>query len=250
VPANSTAAAFFTAAYLLVCAAAQAAEPACRGVRFEGQNYSTCRSGGNGLKLETFNLSKSGEPYRYFFGLEQELRDDGKILRFAMNAGMYGEDFRPIGLYIENGKQAKKLNRRNGSGNFHLKPNGVFYVVNGRPGVMETEAFARSEMKPDFASQSGPMLVLDGEIHPRFSKAGTSRKLRNGVGIDANGNAIFAISEAPVTFYEFARLFRDGFNCRNALFFDGSVSSLYASELGRNDALMPLGPMVGAVETK
>jgi prepilin-type processing-associated H-X9-DG protein len=111
---------------------------------------------------------------------------------------------------------------------------------------METEAFARSAIRPDFASQSGPMLVVDGKMHPRFSKSGTSRKVRNGVGIDASGNAIFAISEAPVTFYEFAKLFRDGFKCRNALFFDGSVSSLYASELGRNDALMPLGPMVGA----
>jgi prepilin-type processing-associated H-X9-DG protein len=250
VPVNNKTAALFLAVFLFSGSASQAAEPACRGVRFEGQNYSSCRSGGDGLVLETFNLSKSGEPYRYFFGLEQELKDDGKILRFAMNAGMYGEDFRPIGLYVEDGKQAKKLNRRAGGGNFHLKPNGVFYVVNGRPGVMETEAFARSGTKPDFASQSGPMLVVDGAIHPRFSKAGTSRKLRNGVGIDAKGNAVFAISEAPVTFYEFARLFRDGFNCRNALFFDGSVSSLYASELGRNDALMPLGPMVGAVETK
>lgn len=230
----------------MACTAAEAAEPSCRGVRYEGQNYSTCRYGGNGLTLETFNLSRSGDPYRYFFGLEQELRHDGKTLRFAMNAGMYGEDLRPIGLYVEDGKEVKKLNRRAGSGNFHLKPNGVFFVVGGKPGVMETEAFARSAIRPDFASQSGPMLVVDGKMHPRFSKSGTSRKVRNGVGIDASGNAIFAISEAPVTFYEFAKLFRDGFKCRNALFFDGSVSSLYASELGRNDALMPLGPMVGA----
>lgn len=250
VRARSATAAFLAALSLLIGAGTAAAEPSCRGVRFEGQNYSTCRSGGNGLKLETFNLSKSGEPYRYFFGLEQELEDDGKVLRFAMNAGMYGEDFRPIGLYIENGKQIKKLNRRNGGGNFHLKPNGVFYIAGGKPGVMETEAFAKSGLKPEFASQSGPMLVLDGKLHPKFSPAGTSRKVRNGVGIDAKGNAVFVISEGPVTFYEFAKLFRDGLDCRNALFFDGSISSLYARELGRNDSFMPLGPMVGAFESK
>ena len=57
--------------------------------------------------------------------------------------------------------------------------------------------------------------------------------------------AIFAISDEPVTFYAFARLFRDGLGCANALFLDGSVSSLYAPELGRDDELTPLGPMIG-----
>jgi uncharacterized protein YigE (DUF2233 family) len=250
VRASSAWACLVTAVFVLFSPAGKAGEPSCRDVRFEGQNYSACSSGGNGLTLETFNLSKSGEPYRYFFGLEQELEDDGKVLRFAMNAGMYGEDFRPIGLYIENGKQVKKLNRRNGGGNFHLKPNGVFFIDNGKPGVMETEAFAKAGLKPDFASQSGPMLVLDGKLHPKFSPAGTSRKMRNGVGIDDKGKAVFVISEGPVTFYEFAKLFRDGLNCRNALFFDGSISSLYARELGRNDSFLPLGPMVGAFESK
>jgi uncharacterized protein YigE (DUF2233 family) len=250
VRASSAWACLVAAALIASNSGTRAGEPSCTDVRFEGQSYSTCRAGGDGLTLETFNLSKSGEPYRYFFGLEQELEDDGKILRFAMNAGMYGEDFRPIGLYIEDGRQVKKLNRRNGGGNFHLKPNGVFYIADGKPGVMETEAFAKSGLKPDFASQSGPMLVVNGKLHPKFSPAGTSRKMRNGVGIDDRGNAVFVISEDPVTFYEFARLFRDGLNCRNALFFDGSISSLYARELGRNDSFMPLGPMVGAFESK
>jgi prepilin-type processing-associated H-X9-DG protein len=57
--------------------------------------------------------------------------------------------------------------------------------------------------------------------------------------------AIFAISDEPVTFHAFARLFRDELGCANALFLDGSVSSLYASELGRDDELAPLGPMIG-----
>jgi uncharacterized protein YigE (DUF2233 family) len=250
VRASSAWACLVAAALIASSFGTKAGEPSCTDVRFEGQTYSTCRSGDNGLTLETFNLSKSGEPYRYFFGLEQELEDDGKVLRFAMNAGMYGEDFRPIGLYIEDGRQVKKLNRRNGGGNFHLKPNGVFYIADGKPGVMETEAFSKSGLKPDFASQSGPMLVVNGKLHPKFSANGTSRKRRNGVGIDEKGNAVFVISEDPVTFYEFARLFRDGLNCRNALFFDGSISSLYARELGRNDSFMPLGPMVGAFESK
>ena len=167
-----------------------------------------------------------------------------------MNAGMFDENQRPIGLYVEDGKQAKKLNRRNGAGNFHLKPNGVFYIVDGKPAVLDSESYARSGIKPQFASQSGPMLVINGEIHPKFSATGTSRKIRNGVGINADGNAVFAISDTAVTFHEFASLFRDQLMCRNALFFDGSVSGLYAPELGRNDGFLPLGPMVGAYEMK
>jgi prepilin-type processing-associated H-X9-DG protein len=246
--AGRLAAAFLVFAALLFPTGPARAEASCKGVRFDSQNYSVCRSGGTGLTLETFSLNKDGQPFRFLFSLQQELAAEGKTLRFAMNAGMFGEDYLPIGLYVEDGKQAKKLNRKGGSGNFHLRPNGVFFIRNGKPGVMETEAFAKSGLKPEFASQSGPMLVIDGKLHPKFSPQGTSRKVRNGVGIDGEGNAIFAISEDAVTFHEFARLFRDGLKCRNALFFDGSVSSLYAAEIGRNDGFLPLGPMVGAFE--
>jgi prepilin-type processing-associated H-X9-DG protein len=194
-------------------------------------------------------LNLDGDPFRYLSSLAIELAQDGKRLRFAMNAGMYDGNQLPIGLYVEDGQMAKKLNRRGGGGNFHLKPNGVFYVKNGKANVAETEVFAKSGVKPDFASQSGPMLVINGKIHPKFSATGTSRKLRNGVGIDDQGVVSFVISENAVTFWEFASLFKDDLKARNALFFDGSVSSLYAPEINRNDGFLPLGPMVGVVDT-
>jgi uncharacterized protein YigE (DUF2233 family) len=167
-----------------------------------------------------------------------------------MNAGMYDDRQRPIGLYIEDGVQSKKLNRRNGVGNFHLKPNGVFFVRNGKAGVLDAESYAKSGIKPDFASQSGPMLVINGKIHPKLSPTGTSRKLRNGVGVDAAGRVYFVISEGAVTFHQFASVFKDELKTPYALFFDGTVSSIYAPELGRNDGFLPLGPMVGVTEIK
>ena len=235
---------------LYVLAFPTAAEASCAGLKYLGQIYTACTVETDKTRLEIFNLDYSGEPFRYFSALQRELSVDGKNLRFAMNAGMFDENQRPIGLYIENGKQTKKLNRRNGGGNFHLKPNGVFFIREGKPQVMETEAYAKSGIKPDFASQSGPMLVINGKLHPKFSESGTSRKIRNGVGIEADGTAHFVISENVVTFYEFATLFRDELACDNALFFDGSISGLYASDLGRNDGFLPLGPMVGAYEIK
>jgi uncharacterized protein YigE (DUF2233 family) len=227
-----------------------AAEAGCGLQQSLGQSYTVCQFESGGVQFELFNLDAAAEPYRYLGNLARDLKQQGKTLSFAMNAGMFDENQRPIGLYIENGKQTKKLNRRSGSGNFHLKPNGVFYINKGEADVMETEAFARSGLKPEFASQSGPMLVVNGKIHPKFSPTGTSRKLRNGVGVDAAGRLSFVISENAVTFWEFASLFKDDLQAENALFFDGSVSSLYAPEINRNDGFLPIGPMVGAIEIK
>ena len=137
-----------------------------------------------------------------------------------------------------------------GEGNFHLKPNGVFFIdENGNAGVMETAAYAEAGIRPRLATQSGPMLAIDGALHPRFLPDSTSRHIRNGVGTSPDGaRAVFAISEQPVTFYEFARLFRDGLGLENALYFDGSISRLYAPQLGRSDIGFAMGPVVGVVE--
>ena len=192
----------------------------------------------------------AGEPYGSFRALENALREEGLELVFAMNAGMYGEDLKPIGLYVEEGRRLKKANRRDGPGNFHLKPNGVFFIDGNKGGVMETEAFLASGIQPRYASQSGPMLVVDGEIHPKFSVDGTSYQRRNGVGAPDAHTLVFAISEGSVNFHSFARLFRDHLNCPNALFLDGSISSLHAAELSRSDGFFDLGPIVALAKAR
>jgi prepilin-type processing-associated H-X9-DG protein len=238
------------AALLVWAATSVAAFADCSQIQSQGQRFTACSFPRDEAVLEVFNLNSEGDPYRYLSSLAQDLKAQNRSLMFAMNAGMYDENQRPIGLYIEDGQQSKKLNRRSGGGNFHLKPNGVFYVKDGKANVAETEAFAKSGVKPDFATQSGPMLVINGKIHPKFSPTGTSRKLRNGVGIDDGGRVTFVISDNAVTFWEFASLFKDDLQAKNALFFDGSVSSLYAPGIHRYDGFLPVGPMVGAVEIK
>jgi uncharacterized protein YigE (DUF2233 family) len=215
-----------------------------------GNSYSVCRFDPATTQLELFNLNDEGLPFATFSTLAADLAQRGRRLTFAMNAGMYDEALRPIGLYIEDGQQKKRLNRRGGYGNFHLKPNGVFYIKGKVAGVLDTDAYARSGVKPEHATQSGPMLVVNGEIHPKFSANGTSRKVRNGVGVTDEGEVVFVLSENAVTFHAFASLFKDELKTPNALFLDGSVSSLFAVDLNRNDGFIPLGPMVGAVEIK
>lgn len=227
-----------------------AAGPLCSPLSYGGNSYSVCRIDLRETRLELFNLDGKGAPLGSFSTLAESLSAEGKELGFAMNAGMFDEGLKPIGLYVENGTQTKKLNRRDGYGNFHVKPNGVFYITGSRVGVAATDAYVKLNEKPDFATQSGPMLVIDGKIHPKFSQTGMSYKMRNGVGVPDAHTAIFVISENAVNFYDFALLFRDGLKCADALFFDGTVSSLYSPELGRNDGFAALGPMVGAVKVK
>jgi uncharacterized protein YigE (DUF2233 family) len=226
----------------------QSAQAACRNLVFADKAYTACSFDLSHDLMGLYNLDRNGQPLANFEALAGFLAQDGKTLKFAMNAGMFGQDLKAIGLFVQDGKLQHKLNRRNGAGNFHLKPNGVFYISGQQAGVMETDAYAKSGIKPDFATQSGPMLVIDGAIHPKLSPGGTSAKIRNGVGMMDDHTVDFVISNEPVTFYDFASLFRDELKCPNALFLDGSISSMYSSELQRSDGFIPLGPMVGVYE--
>ena len=127
-----------------------------------------------------------------------------------------------------------------------MRPNGVFYVTRDVAGVLETRSFIKRKPQVDFATQSGPMLVIDGKVHTRFARYGGSRKYRAGVGSRDPNSVVFAVSESEVSFGEFARLFRDKLRCKDALFLDGgSATSFYSPALGRNSNLLPLGPIIG-----
>lgn len=220
---------------------------ACRDVAFEGVTYTVCT-----VDLRTHDIrlawkGPAGDVYGNLGSYARAATRAGVAPLFAMNAGMYHADGRPVGLYVEGGKEFTKVNTARGPGNFHMKPNGVFFVTGGEAGVLETTAYLRARPAVQFATQSGPMLVIDGKLHPRFSADGPSLKIRNGVGIRDPHTVVFAISNDGVSFGSFARLFRDGLKCNNALFLDGSISSLWAPSHGRQDELWPVGPIVAAV---
>lgn len=161
---------------------------------------------------------------------------------------MYHNDFSAVGLYVSDGKQLAELNTTNGVGNFFLKPNGVFLVSKSGALVIESSEYPGLHEKALVATQSGPLLVQRGKIHPAFKPNSENRLIRNGVGVPSRDVAVFAISEVPVSFYEFAAMFRDTLHCPDALFLDGTVSSLYSTELKRNDARMDLGQIIAITE--
>jgi len=222
-------------------------EAACAPRSFDGASFTVCAFDPRRDDLRLFWKGADDRPYGSLAALADALKAKGQRLVFAMNAGMFAEDQSPVGLYIEDRRKLHGADTRGGATNFHMKPNGVFWIGDGVAGVTETGRFLANPPAARFATQSGPMLIVDGRIHPKIRPDGTSEKIRNGVGACEDGAVVFAIADEPVTFDAFARLFRDGIGCPNALFLDGSVSSLYAPELKRDDELQPIGPIVGVV---
>ena len=217
-------------------------------VEVTGKRVTVCRVDVRKEHLQVFHRDEEGQPFRRFDRLISWLESRDQRLLFAMNAGMYHRDFSAVGLFVSEGKQGAPLNTARGRGNFFLKPNGVFAITKKGACVVESSAYPKLK-NVLLATQSGPLLVLNGKIHRAFEVDSESRLIRNGVGVPSPGIALFAISEEPVNFYEFAVLFRDVLRCPNALFLDGNVSSLYSVKLKRNTLRSELGPMIGVTES-
>lgn len=222
----------------------------CSRIEHDGQRFAVCTvTPGEEPRLGLWIDDAAGRKLGGFSNLRNAL-PDGQSLIFAMNAGMFHPDYEPVGLYKSGDDIRGQLVTGGGGGNFGLLPNGVFCAGGSVPfQVIETRAFAEAQPQCRLATQSGPMLVIEGELHPRFLIDSDSRFVRNGVGVSADGQtAWFAISDSPVTFHEFGRLYRDGLGARNALYFDGSISRLHAPSLNRSDFGWPMGPIIGLVD--
>ncbi|WP_084694958.1 phosphodiester glycosidase family protein [Haematobacter missouriensis] len=235
---------FFAALMSLVPVAAPAAASPCERMTFGGEGYVLC-SVPKGADMRVWHRDAAGSLYGSFRRIDNDLRTEGRRLGFAMNGGMYHANRDPVGLLVTDGVEHNAIVTGASKGNFGMLPNGIFCIGDGGYAVIESRAFARHPLPCRFATQSGPMLVIEGELHPRFLPDSDSRFIRNGVGVRQDGTAVFAISDRPVTFYEFGRLFRDGLKTPNALYLDGKISRLYAPALRRNDFGFPMGPIVG-----
>lgn len=226
---------------------ANAAWAMCQDIDFEDTSFTMCRADPEQHNIRLFLNDPNGKPLGTFDRIAETL-PAGTSLTWSMNAGMYHSDRRPVGLYVENGVQAAPIVTRDGPGNFGLLPNGVLCLTDTTAQVIEARRFAAENPTCTYATQSGPMLVIDGKLHPRFLPNSDSLYVRNGVGVTEDGRMIAVISNQRVNFHRFARLFRDVLETPNALFMDGNVSRLFAPDLNRHDAGFPMGPILGVVD--
>lgn len=194
--------------------------------------------------LKLYWQNNKSENFGSIGNLRTWLETHKRRLIFAMNGGMYKPDGSPQGLFIENGKVLSPLDTSAGGGNFYLKPNGVFYLTtNNVPGICLTEKFPGSS-KIKYATQSGPMLIVDGQMHPAFKQGSQNLNIRNGVGLLTDGRVVFAMSKQAVNFFDFASYFKS-LGCKNALYFDGLVSRTYLPEKSWTQTDGNFGVIVG-----
>jgi len=222
----------------------------CGTQTFEGVDYIVCEVDLRTMNIGIHDRGPDGKAFGSLKNFDAAMVAQGKPVLLAMNAGMYHEDLSPVGLLVEDGRTLSPVATGDGAGNFFLKPNGIFMVGrDGRAAIMETSAYLAAKPDVVFATQSGPMLVIDGALHPRFEPNGKSRNIRNGVGVRDPHTVVLAIARSEVSFGSFARLFRDGLGCSNALYFDGFVSSISNGKAMIVGGEHPVGPII-AVSAK
>lgn len=174
----------------------------------------------NGKKLETFSRARAF------------LEKQGREPLVLMNGGIFEPGRIPSGVLIQDGKELCPLNLKNGKGNFFLKPNGVFYLLENGSGIVESSRFSgvrKSEKSIVGAVQSGPLLLDQGKIHHAFNKESRSQLHRNGVGVRKDGMVVFLMSDFKSSKYPNLYAFAEAFKtlgCESALFLDGDLSQM------------------------
>jgi uncharacterized protein YigE (DUF2233 family) len=206
-------------------------------VEHEGALYHVHRIAKTDLpRLDLRWLGADGKPLANFEGLRTELAREGKSIAFATNAGIYEQGPKPCGLTVCNGKELVPLNLRDAEGNFYLKPNGVFFVHEKiGAGILDSTEYAKARLKPRIATQSGPLLLRHGVIHPAFKAGSPNKRQRSAVGVRlSDGQVIFVLCDRDdrvkgrVTFHQLASFFLH-LGCRDALFLDGDISEMIAN---------------------
>jgi uncharacterized protein YigE (DUF2233 family) len=195
---------------------------------FEGAEFHVVRVDLQRAIISSVWRDAAGQPLLTFENALRHLRETKVKPLFITNAGIFTPSVTPGGLYVESGEVMVPINRNNGAGNFHLKPNGVFYIDAVGAHVEDTGRVTEDMVKSmQVATQSGPMLVLDGEIHSQFQVKSENKKIRSGVGVVTPNQVYFVLSKGEVNFHHFARFFRDELKCSDALYLDGVISRFY-----------------------
>jgi uncharacterized protein YigE (DUF2233 family) len=199
--------------------------------------------------IQMFWKNTDGAIYQRFSRVNSHVEQQGRVLKMATNGGIYMKDNSPLGLYVEQGVQRKKLNKsKNEYGNFYLQPNGVFYLTDSSVHIVPTDKYERYKKGVRYATQSGPMLVINSVINKKFDSDSKHYNIRNGVGVTKDGKVYFIISNQPLTLHDFASFFKEGLQCYNALYLDGAISKMYLPDIKRMQLDGNFGVIIGIVE--
>lgn len=212
-------------------------------------NFVSCTIDPAKTSVKLYWKDEKGQRLKSLSGLKNYVESKGQKLLFAMNGGMYQQDGSPLGLYIQENKILHAINKRAGTGNFYMQPNGIFYITkDNQANICHSGDFV-DKGNIQYATQSGPMLLISGSINPAFNRNSRNLNIRNGVGILPGNKLLFAMSKVPVNFYDFASYFKRA-GCNNALYLDGFVSRTYLPEKKWLQMDGDFGVMIGAIAPK
>jgi uncharacterized protein YigE (DUF2233 family) len=196
--------------------------------------------------LKFYWKDDNGNPLKSLKALKDYCASKKEKLLFGMNGGMYKEGNSPLGLFIQQGKTASPINKKNGSGNFYLQPNGILFITNDKFAHICTTGQFPGSRNIEYATQSGPMLLVDGKINSNFKKGSVNINIRNGVGLLPGNTLLFAMSKNEISLYDFADYFKQA-GCTNALYLDGFVSRTYLPEKNWTQLDGNFGVLIGSI---
>ena len=132
----------------------------CQPVTYEHSEYTVCEVDLRRQSVKLFWKKPDGQPYEYLSSLPRALGNHSRRLLFATNGGMYHPDNSPVGLYVEAGRELVRANTNAGPGNFHLRPNGVFYLTGEVAAILETHSFIKQkpqgQLRRSTMARTGP----------------------------------------------------------------------------------------------
>jgi uncharacterized protein YigE (DUF2233 family) len=190
-------------------------------------------------QLRLFWKDARGIPFLSF----SNVRKEHPNLVFMMNAGMYtaSNNPAPVGLYVENGVKLCPVNIViNKKVNYGISPSGIFYFNAQKAHIIKAKDWS-NQINAKYATQSGPMLLIEGVVNRNLPKGSYIK--RNGVGVRADGKVVFACFRS--NFIDFAVWFKNQ-KCTNALYLDGGISDYWTPNT--LFSIGKFGPIIGAVE--
>jgi uncharacterized protein YigE (DUF2233 family) len=138
----------------------------------------------------------------------------------AINGGFFDKNGHPLGLRMSEGKPLSPKKE--------ISWWGIFYIQDRHPHLASMGGFS-PRIRPDFAIQSGPRLLIDGDI-PSL-KGGIAE--RSALAMDTKGHLfIIATEHMPISLSDFAHRIREALHCSNALNLDGGSSTQIYADIG------------------
>jgi uncharacterized protein YigE (DUF2233 family) len=185
--------------------------------------------GRNGYDMDIFS-KEAGEPYD-FASVVQQCTGAKRQVVFAMNGAKCDKNLKPLGLLIKGLVEHKKFVWPDANVFSPVGPSAVFATERDKDVsyIIAADNFKAANALANYrlAIQSGTILISRNFLNKNIIRA-SGRQVYNGMGMRANGDMVFAVTNDKMDMREFALFFQEQ-DCRDAMLLDeGANCQWYA----------------------